>query len=145
MIDEHVYSLRARVTRPMFAGVKMHDMEEFEVTTSADWWPDAPEGFHTPHSMLLAASASCQLVMMFRTAAVLHTSFKDATIDATGIMGEHDGIWRFDEILLKVHVVIEDESYRDKVQKAIDMAHTTCPISNSLLTPVRLETEIQVG
>jgi organic hydroperoxide reductase OsmC/OhrA len=130
----------------MFAGVKLHDMDEFEVTSSPDWWPDAPEGFHTPHRMLLAASASCQLVMMFRTAGALHTSFKHATVDTTGKMGEkEDGVWWFEEILLRVRVVVEDESFRDKVQKAVDMAHRTCPIGNSLSTPVRVETEIVIG
>jgi len=129
----------------MFAGVKMHDMEEFEVTTSSDWWPEAPEGYHTPHRMLLGASASCLLVMMFRTSAALHTQFKDAQVDATGTMGEHDGVWRFDEIRLKVRVVIEDESYRKKIEKAVDIAHKTCPIGNSLLTPVIVEPEIVVG
>ena len=144
-MDEHVYNLQARVVRPMFAGVKMHDMEEFEVTTSSDWWPEAPEGYHTPHRMLLGASASCLLVMMFRTSAALHTQFKDAQVDATGTMGEHDGVWRFDEIRLKVRVVIEDESYRKKIEKAVDIAHKTCPIGNSLLTPVIVEPEIVVG
>lgn len=144
-MEEHVYNLTARVVRPMFAGVKMHDMDEFEVTTSPDWWPDAPEGVHTPHRLLLAASASCQIVMMFRTAKSLHTQFKDASVDATGTMGEHDGIWRFDEILLKVKVVIEDESERKKVERAIKLAHKTCPIGNSLLTPVVIESEIIVG
>lgn len=144
-MEEHVYNLTARVVRPMFAGVKMHDMEEFEVTTSSDWWPDAPEGYHTPHRMLLGASASCLLVMMFRTSAALHTQFKDAQVDATGTMGEHDGVWRFDEIRLKVRVVIEDESYRKKIEKAVNMAHKTCPIGNSLLTPVIVEPEIVVG
>lgn len=144
-MEEHIYNLTARVVRPMFAGVKMHDMDEFEVTTSPDWWPDAPEGAHTPHRLLLAASASCQLVMMFRTAKALHTQFKDATVDATGTMGEHDGIWRFDEIILKIKVVIEDESERKKVERAVEMAHKTCPIKNSLSTPVIVESEIVVG
>ncbi len=144
-MDEHVYNLQARIVRPMFAGVKIHDMEEFEVTTSPDWWPDAPVGYHTPHEMLLSASASCLLVMMFRTSAALHTQFKDATVDATGTMGEHDGIWRFDEIRLKVRVVIKDESYRKKVEKAVDMAHKTCPVGNSLRAPAIVELEIVVG
>ncbi|MFW9809252.1 MAG: OsmC family protein [Candidatus Thorarchaeota archaeon] len=144
-MEDHVYRLHARVTRPMFAGVKIHDMDEFEVTTSPDWWPEAPEGFHTPHHMLLAASASCQLVMMFRTSAALHTTFKDATVDATGIMGEHDGVWRFDQIILKVHVVIEDESFREKVENVVDLAHKNCPVGNSLSTPVKVEADIVVG
>ena len=144
-MDEHVYNLQARIVRPMFAGVKIHDMEEFEVTTTSDWWPDAPGGYHTPHVMLLSAAASCLLVMMFKTSAALHTQFKDATVDATGTMGEHDGIWRFDKILLKARVVIEDESHRDKVEKMVDMASKTCPVANSLLKPVILELEIVVG
>ncbi|MFW9788430.1 MAG: OsmC family protein [Candidatus Thorarchaeota archaeon] len=129
----------------MFAGVKLPDMEEFEVTTSPDWWPDAPAGVHTPHQMLLAACASCQLVMMFRTAHSLHTEFKDATVDATGTMGEHNGIWRFDEILLRVKVIIDDESNRQKVERVVKLAHDTCPINNSLSTNVVIETEIVVG
>ena len=144
-MDEHVYNVQARIVRPMFAGVKIHDMEEFEVTTTPDWWPDAPEGYHSPHMMLLSASASCLLVMMFRTSAALHTQFKDATVDANGTMGEHDGIWRFDKIQLKVRVVIEDESYREKVEKAVAMAHKTCPVANSILRPVIVDVEIVVG
>jgi uncharacterized OsmC-like protein len=85
----------------------MHDMDEFEVSISY-WLSDALAGIHTPHRFLLVASASCQLVMMFRTAKALHTKFKDASVDATDTMGEHDGIWRFDEILLKVKVVFND-------------------------------------
>ncbi|MHA1963767.1 MAG: OsmC family protein [Candidatus Thorarchaeota archaeon] len=144
-MEEHVYRLKARVVRPMFAGVKLPEMDEFEVTTSPDWWPDAPEGVHTPHQMLLAASSSCLLVMMFRTAQALHTQFKGATVDATGTMGEHDGIWRYDEIRLKVKVIIEDESDRKKVEKAVEMAHKTCPVANSLSAPVVVESEIVVG
>lgn len=144
-MEEHVYHLKARVIRPMFAGVKLPNMDEFEVTTSPDWWPDAPEGLHTPQQMLLAACASCQLVMMFRTAQSLHTEFKDASVDAVGTMDEHDGVWRFDEIHLQVKVVIEDESDRKKVERVVELAHNTCPINNSLSTPVIVESEIVVG
>ncbi|MFW9806063.1 MAG: OsmC family protein [Candidatus Thorarchaeota archaeon] len=144
-MEEHVYNVTAHVTRPMFAGVKMHDMEEFEVTTSPDWWPDAPKGVQTPHHMLLAASASCQLIMMFRTAKALHTRFKDASVDATGTMVESDDVWKFNEIRLKVKVIIEDESEREAVERMVEIAHKTCPIQNSLSTPVVVESEIIVG
>jgi uncharacterized OsmC-like protein len=145
MTEEHVYKLSARMARPMFAKVKIHDIEEFEVTTSPDWWPDAPLGVQTPHEMLLAASASCLIVMMFRTSSALHTQFKDVTVEATGTMGEHNGIWKYDEIRLKARVVIEDESHRQKVEKAVDMAHKTCPVGNSIRPPIILEKDIVVG
>ncbi len=95
--------------------------------------------------VLLAAVASCLLVVMFRTSAALHTQFKDAKVEGTGIMGEHDGIWRYDEIHLKVQVVIEDESFREKIEKAVDMASKTCPVANSILASVILELDIIVG
>jgi len=58
-MDEHVYKLQARVVRSMFAEINLPDMDAFEVTTSPDWWSDAPKGAHTPQQMLLAACASC--------------------------------------------------------------------------------------
>jgi len=68
--------------------------------------------------------------MMFRTTQSLHTQFKDAIVDALGTMGEHDGVWRFDEMRLKVKVMIEDETSRKKVERVVNLAHDTCPINN---------------
>jgi hypothetical protein len=59
MTEEHIYEAEVRMLRPMFVGVKIPDMEEFEVTSAKDWWPDAPEGVFSPQTLLTAASSSC--------------------------------------------------------------------------------------
>ena len=61
-------------------------------------------------------------------------------------MTENDErIWSFEKIELKVKVTIDDESQKDKVGRAIEMAHKTCPVANTLNCPTLLDYEIVVA
>ena len=141
----HVYKVNTRVTRPMFIGVKIKHNNEFEVTSPPDWWPDAPEKHLSPYTLLLAASASCFSLSTFKAAGSIHTSFSNIEVESTGTMTENDeGIWSIETIELKVSVTISDESEREKVRRAIEMAHKTCLIANTLNCPTLLEYEIVV-
>ena len=55
-----------------------------------------------------------------------------------------EGIWSFTSIQLKVKVTIDDESQKDKISRAIELAHKTCPVANSLKCPTLLDYEIIV-
>lgn len=144
-MSDHVYNISTRVTRPMFIGVKILDNEEFEVTSPPDWWPDAPKKHLSPYTLLLGASASCFSLSIFKAAGVLRASFSNIEVESTGTMTENDdGIWSFEKIELKAKVTIDDESQRNKVGRAIKIAHKTCPIANSLKCPTLLEYEIAV-
>jgi uncharacterized OsmC-like protein len=126
----------------MFVGVKIPEMEEFEVTSAKDWWPDAPDGKFSPQTLLAAASSSCIILSMFKAAIAVHTEFKDVIIKAKASMIEEGPIWRFGQIDLNMTVTISDESERSKVDKVINLAHKSCPIANSLKCPTNLEYEI---
>jgi len=127
----------------MYIGVKIGKNKEFEVTSPPDWWPDAPEKHLSPYTLLLAASASCFSLSIFKAAKSLHTSFSDVEVDATGTMFENEnGIWSFEKIELEARVTISDESQREKVAKAVELAHNTCPVANSLKCLTILEYEI---
>ncbi|TFG96988.1 OsmC family peroxiredoxin [Candidatus Thorarchaeota archaeon] len=141
----HTYNISSRVTRPMFIGVKILNNDEFEVTSPPDWWPDAPEKHISPYTMLLGASASCFSLSVFNAAGSLHTSFSNIEVESVGTMIENEeGIWRFTSIQLKVKVTIDDESQKDKISRAIELAHKTCPVANSLKCPTLLDYEIIV-
>jgi len=56
-----------------------------------------------------------------------------------------DRIWSFEKIELTVKVTIDDESQKEKVGRAIEMAHKTCPVANSLNCPTLLQYEIIVA
>ena len=145
-MSDHVYDLSTRVTRPMFIGVKILNNDEFEVTSPPDWWPDAPEKHLSPYTLLLAASASCFSLSVFNAAESFHTLFSNIEVEATGSMSENDeGIWSFEKIELKVKVTIDNESEKDKIGRAIEMAHKTCPVANTLKCPTLLDSEIIVA
>ncbi len=83
MSENHHYQLEVRVTKPMFVGVKLQGMEEFEVTSAPDWWPDAPEGYFSPQTLFISASASCIVLSMFKAAAAMRTEFTDVRFPLT--------------------------------------------------------------
>ena len=145
-MTDHVYNISTRVTRPMFVGVKIPNNEEFEVTSPPDWWPEAPEKHISPYTLLLGASASCFSLSLFNAAGRIHTSFSNVEIESTGTMAENeDGIWSFEKIELKVKVTIDDESQMDKIGRAIEMAHKTCPVANSVKCPTPLDYEVIIA
>lgn len=144
MSEEHVYEMENRMIRPMFVGVKIPDMEEFEVTSAKDWWPDAPEGKFSPQTLFVAASSSCIILSMFKAAKAIHTEFKDVKVRARASMLEDGPIWRFEKIDLDMTVIISDEKEKSKVEKVINLAHKSCPIANSLKCPTNLDYEIIV-
>lgn len=144
MTQEHSYRVQAESVRPMFIGVRVKDMDEFEVTSAPDWWPDAPPGYFSPQTMFVSASASCYALSLFRAAKALRTKFKHVFVDAFAPMMEEDGIWRFEAIQLKVRIVLEEEADRAKMDKAALMAHNSCPINNSLRTSSTLDYELVV-
>ncbi len=144
-MSDHVYNLSTRVTRPMFIGVKILNNDEFEVTSPPDWWPDAPEKHISPYTLLLAASASCFSLSVFKAAGSFHTTFSNVEVESSGLMTENDeGIWSFEKVELKVKVTIDDEAEKSKIGRAIEMAHKTCPVANTLNCPTLLDYEIVV-
>jgi len=144
-MTDHVYSISTRVTRPMFIGVKIPNNEEFEVTSPPDWWPDAPEKHLSPYTLLLGASASCFSLSLFKAAESMRTSFVNVEVESAGTMTENkERIWSFETIELKVKVTIEDELHKEKIARAIEMAHKTCPVANSLNCKTILDYEIVV-
>jgi uncharacterized OsmC-like protein len=121
--------------KPMFVGITLDGMKEFEITSAPDWWPDAPLGKFSPQTLLLSASASCVILSLFKAAQAFHAEFKDVKVIADGPMVEDGPIWRFERVDLKM----------SKVTKAAEMAHKSCPIANSLNCPTNLDLEIMVG
>jgi organic hydroperoxide reductase OsmC/OhrA len=76
----------------------------------------------------------------------MHTSFSDIEVESVGTMAESsNGIWSFAKIELKAKVTIDDKSQMDKIQRAIEIAHKTCPVANSLNCPTLLDYTIVVG
>ncbi len=144
MTEEHVYESYSETVGNRLVSVKFPRLEEIRVTSSPDWWAEAPEGVISPQELLVAASASCIILSLFEAAHRMRISFEDVEIDSKDEMGENDGIWSFTKIRLNLKVFIKNEDDRTKIERAINLAHQSCPIANSLKTPTEIDYEIIV-
>jgi len=74
-----------------------------------------------------------------------HTlEFASFNLDAEGLLGSADGIWRFTEIKLRPVVTILNEKDRDRVIYLLEKAEKSCLIARSLQFKVTLAPVVKV-
>jgi peroxiredoxin-like protein len=107
-------------------------------------------GRWTPEHLLVAAVASCFVSTFSGIAEKSRLGFVSFNLDAEGLLGNEDGIWRFTEIKLRPVVTILKEEDRDRVIRLLEKAEKSCLIARSLqckvvLFPaVKIEEELSV-
>lgn len=106
---------------------------------------DGPGDQWSPESLLLAAVADC-FVLSFRTlAANSDLQWSNLRCSAEGVLDRMEGGMRFTEIHLRAELTTLEGEKLDRAQRLLDRAEKICLVSNSLVTPVHLETEITEG
>ena len=107
-------------------------------------------GHWTPEHFLVAAVASCFVSTFSGIAEKSRLGFASFDLDAEGVLGNEDGIWRFTEIKLRPVVSILKEEDRGRVIRLLEKAEKSCLIARSLqfkvvLFPtVKIEEELSV-
>ena len=107
-------------------------------------------GRWTPEHFLVAAVASCFVSTFSGIAEKSRLGFASFNLDAEGVLGNEEGIWRFTEIKLRPVVTILNEEDRDRVIRLLEKAEKSCLIARSLqckvvLFPaVKIEKELSV-
>ena len=107
-------------------------------------------GRWTPEHFLVAAVASCFVSTFSGIAEKSRFEFVSFQLDAEGVLGNEDGIWRFTEIKLRPVVTILKEEDHDRVIRLLEKAEKSCLIARSLqcklvLFPaVKIEQELSV-
>ena len=107
-------------------------------------------GRWTPEHFLVAAVASCFVSTFSGIAERSQLEFVSFKLDAEGVLGSEDGIWRFAEIKLRPIVNVLKEEYCDRAIRLLEKAGQSCLIARSvqckvtLLPGVRIEEELSV-
>jgi peroxiredoxin-like protein len=107
-------------------------------------------GRWTPEHFLVAAVASCFVSTFSGIAEKSRFEFVSFHLEAEGMLGNEEGIWRFTEIRLRPVVTILKEENRDRVIRLLEKADKSCLIARSLqckvvLFPaVKIEEELSV-
>ncbi len=103
---------------------------------------DGPGDQWSPESLLLGAVADCY-VLSFRTlAANSSLPWEELRCAAEGVLDRAEGGMRFTEIHLRAELVLPEGQKLDRAQRLLERAEKICLVSNSLVTPVHLETQI---
>ena len=89
-------------------------------------------GRWTPEHFLVAAVASCFVSTFSGIAEKSRLGFASFNLDAEGVLGNEDGIWRFTEIKLRPVVAVLKEEDRDRVIRVLEKAEKSCLIARSL-------------
>jgi peroxiredoxin-like protein len=101
-------------------------------------------GRWTPEHFLVAAVASCFVSTFSGIAEKSGFEFVSLNLDAEGVLGNEDGVWRFTEIKLRPVVTILKEEDRDRVIRLLEKAEKSCLIARSLQCKVVLFPAVKV-
>jgi peroxiredoxin-like protein len=101
-------------------------------------------GRWTPEHFLVAAVASCFVSTFSGMAEKSRLEFASLNMDAGGVLGNEDGIWRFTEIKLRPVVGILNEVDRDRIIRLLGKAERSCLIARSLQCKVVLFPAVKI-
>jgi peroxiredoxin-like protein len=101
-------------------------------------------GRWTPEHFLVAAVASCFVSTFSGIVEKSRLKFASFNLDAEGVLGNEDGIWRFTEINLRPVVTVLEEEDRDKAIRLLEKAEKSCLIARSLQFKVVLLPAVKI-
>ena len=102
------------------------------------------QGRWTPEHFLVAAVAGCFVSTFSGMAEKSRLEFASFNMDAEGVLGNEDGIWRFTEIKLRPVVAILNEVDRDRIIRLLGKAEKSCLIARSLQCKVVLFPAVKI-
>jgi peroxiredoxin-like protein len=102
-------------------------------------------GFWSPEQLLVAAANSCYLSSFLFLAERSKVGVAGYHAEGEGRLEKIEGKgYQFAEIILRPVVVLEQEKDMMRAQRLLEKAERACIITNSLMTPVRVEPRIEV-
>ena len=149
---EHAYAVRLRWTGAALGPARTyaeysreHELaigDKPPLRASADPAFRGDASLYNPEELLVAALSSCHLLSYLAHCALAGLAVTAYDDDASGTMEERGGAGRFTRVVLRPHVVVDD----DRVELARELhraAHASCFIANSVNFPVECEALVE--
>lgn len=143
-MDKHSYNVSLKWGEGR-KGV-MHSPElptKIEVATPPEFDKGIP-GIWSPEHLFTAAVLSCFMTTFLAISEFSKLEFKSFDCDAEGVLDKVDGKFLMTEINLKVLLVIDDESKKERAERILEKSEAACLISNSIKTKVNLISDIRI-
>jgi peroxiredoxin-like protein len=143
MEAHHEYRVKAFRTGPR-KGVVQAEGVLSSISFSAPPEFLGESGRWTPEHFLVAAVASCFVSTFSGMAEKSRLEFASFNMDAEGVLGNEDSIWRFIEIKLRPVVAILNEVDRDRIIRFLEKAEKSCLMARSLQCKVVLFPAVKI-
>jgi len=103
------------------------------------------DGRWTPEDLLMAALASCFTTTFYAIAASSKFEYTDLEVEAGGTVSKTSNGYNFNEIVVRVNLVIPSEDRRERAISLLQKAKELCLVSRALATAQSFETRIKTG
>jgi peroxiredoxin-like protein len=103
---------------------------------------EGPGDAWSPEHLLLAAVATCFMFTLRAVARASRVDFISLDLTVEGTVEGRGGRLRFGEIVLRPRLQLPAGTEPERALRVLEKAGSTCLVSASLATPVRLEPEI---
>jgi organic hydroperoxide reductase OsmC/OhrA len=101
-----------------------------------------PEGFWSPEALLVGAIADC-FVLSFRAGArAARLDWDELSVDAEGTLERANGVTRFVRFSVLPRLGLRNSGDIDKAHAALERAHRSCLVTNSLAAPCILVPQV---
>ncbi|MGH9678795.1 MAG: OsmC family protein [Candidatus Acidiferrales bacterium] len=144
MNPEHRYRIRATSTSGR-SGIALAESVELSIPFSSPPEFNGQAGHWTPEQFFISSVASCYVSTFSGMAFKSNLDFLSLHLDAEGTVGEDEGGWRFEEIVLRPRLTISHIGERTLANRLLHRAKEKCLVARSMACPVVLETAVIIG
>ena len=136
----HHYDVHLAGAPSGYAQLSTTGVPELRSAPPADY--GGPGDAWSPEHLLLASVVTCFLFTLRAVAQASKLEFTDLELDAEGTVNRQDGATRFTEIVLRPRLTVPSGTNRERALQVLERSKTTCLVSASLSTPIRVEPEL---
>lgn len=144
MSDQHKYQVKLSWIADR-KGIIQSDVlrSEIEVVTPPEF-PKGIPGFWSPEHLFVASVNSCFMTTFLAVAENSKLDFTHFECNAIGTLDRIDGKYCITEITLSPILTINDENFKEKGIRVMEMSEKACLISNSITSKVILQPKVTV-
>jgi peroxiredoxin-like protein len=142
MSDQHKYQVQLNWIEDR-QGLLQSDVlnSKIEVVTPPEF-PKGIPGFWSPEHLFVAAVNSCFMTTFLAVAENSKLDFTHFECNAVGTLDRIEGKYCISEITLSPILTINDENFKEKGIRVMEMSEKACLISNSITSKVILQPKV---
>jgi len=140
--DSQNFDVRLTWTGGKSGDVKVKHKSTIKIGTPPGF--KGEDKFHSPEDLFVASATACYMSGFVEFTKKMHISFKSFECDSTVKLESVGRSYEITRIDMKARVVVESESLKGKIERALELAAKYCFVGNSMKCPITHKIEVVV-